>query len=438
MSGIDPTRNCRAVVVGINKYQNFPSNMELKGAENDAKEIAEKLKEFGYFKIDLLLGSKGEATSENIRKAISNIFYNSQLYEIVLFYFAGHGILDASGNGYIAPSDMLPDEPFVYGINMQDLNGVISNYFKKYSPASQTTALIVLDCCYSGLTAQDTRTNNTVAKEDFEKSIKNSFGEGKFYLASSSGTQKSKEFCRNHRGQVENHDHGVFSYFFIEGLDGAAANDNGDITLARLISFIDREMTGLKIDQAFTYDANQARNIENIRIAMAHEKRLRKIERLLKTSEFDEDDLGSMYEAAVNIEELLLMEQQNKNAIEIKKNISEKLKQYKEQFPKWLLKNEKSYRKSINGIRKNLYISLYDFCANYLKDFDSFLKISEESLCLLGAICDASHLSYSEGFFPLRCQTCCSSRPESENKDIRSESSYLAADKAFVEERRNL
>ena len=100
----------RAVAIGINVYNDSNNIPKLKGAENDAKEVYERLKNpnIGNFEIHtdhLLIGSN--ATCEHIRKAISDVLWKTTSTDLVLFYFSGHGFVDGYGKGYIAPYDMI-------------------------------------------------------------------------------------------------------------------------------------------------------------------------------------------------------------------------------------------------------------------------------------------------------------------------------------------
>ena len=84
-------RGC--IVIGINQY-NKPKIPDLKGAENDANEIAKILQQYGKFASNkdchILLGPN--ATSENIRTAINDLFWSEDRCDIILFYFSGHGM----------------------------------------------------------------------------------------------------------------------------------------------------------------------------------------------------------------------------------------------------------------------------------------------------------------------------------------------------------
>ncbi len=136
----------RAVIVGINEYKDSENIETLSGAEGDAKDIYERLSDpnIGDFKIskekEYLVGEN--ATFEKIREAISKLFWKPEKKaNLALFYFSGHGFQDGSGNTYIAPYDMIKDEPFLHGINLEELMRLFNN------PENDTN-IIILDCCY--------------------------------------------------------------------------------------------------------------------------------------------------------------------------------------------------------------------------------------------------------------------------------------------------
>lgn len=135
----------QAVIVGINEYKD-PEIPKLNGAVNDAVEVWQKLKYFGNFNVTsnhFLLDSK--ATFTAIREAISDLLYKTDLCDVAIFYFSGHGFVDAYHEGYLAPWDMLRSDPFVYGLKVTELKQLIRNSVGK------ATILIILDCSYSGI-----------------------------------------------------------------------------------------------------------------------------------------------------------------------------------------------------------------------------------------------------------------------------------------------
>jgi hypothetical protein len=238
-----------AVVVGINKYDDARIRPELKGAENDAREVFARLQRFGNFEVDkrkhLLLGER--AKSENIRRAISDLFWKKDPCDIAVFYFSGHGFLDDYGNGYIAPWDHEYDDPFVCGIRMQELR----QYFQANN--NKAEALLILDCCHSGVTAEPQKGSADLSGR-FYDSLTNDqqtvMGSGKFILASSGADEKSREMNACHGLKIldkkldelefedlEKHNHGVMTYYLLEGMNGGAAED-GAVKIGRLYDYV--------------------------------------------------------------------------------------------------------------------------------------------------------------------------------------------------------
>ena len=109
MSNEKEPQNRKAIIVGVNQYESDSEIPTLAGAENDAQEIYERFKNNGKFEISnnhLLIGR--DATRRKILKAVSQIFRREDNYDLVTFYFSGHGMVDENNEGYIAPYDMDP------------------------------------------------------------------------------------------------------------------------------------------------------------------------------------------------------------------------------------------------------------------------------------------------------------------------------------------
>ena len=58
---------------------------------------------------------------------------------------------EENNEGYLAPYDMDPEDPFVSGINMEDLKKAI------YKSKNKASVIIILDCCYAGIATKDTK-----------------------------------------------------------------------------------------------------------------------------------------------------------------------------------------------------------------------------------------------------------------------------------------
>ncbi len=100
--GINPTPIFNdkriAFVVGNSHYSN--SEMNLANPENDARDVAEKLKGLGF---EVVL--KLDATKENMEKELSVFGEKAKDYDVAMFYYAGHGI-QSKGVNYLIPTNI--------------------------------------------------------------------------------------------------------------------------------------------------------------------------------------------------------------------------------------------------------------------------------------------------------------------------------------------
>jgi len=196
----------KAIFIGINEYEDKKIPI-LAGAENDAVEICERFVKNGDFNIldnHKLIGS--DATRKNILSAVSDIFRSDEKCDLITFYFSGHGVLDNNKEGYIAPYDMVSSDPFINGINMDDLRKVISN------SKNDAGVITFLDCCYAGIVTKDltkaiasTAFVDTTTKDLYSEQVikiigstdttdpKLQYGKGKIILASSESDSVSRE-----------------------------------------------------------------------------------------------------------------------------------------------------------------------------------------------------------------------------------------------------
>ena len=236
----------RAVVIGINNYQDQEKIRPLKGAENDAREICDSLKNYGGFDILHFL-TADNATFANIRQAISDLFWRTDDCEMAVFYFSGHGFQDGYGQGYIAPYDIKYAEPFVRGIRTQEL--------KEFFLASKgkQSALLILDACHSGVATEGRKglVNLTPLSKSLEPSDEETptRGSGRFILASSRADQESREINCWHKIRGENeseHFHGAFTFHLLEGLNGQAAGSDNQVTLGRLHTYLKDQTKDMK------------------------------------------------------------------------------------------------------------------------------------------------------------------------------------------------
>jgi Caspase domain len=226
----------RAVVIGIDNYTGKVE--KLSGAVLDATEVYQVLTTNGGFEIkDEHFLTNADATSEKIRAAISDLFWQSEeKCGTALFYFAGHGRHDHLGYGYLLPHDADAAAPFVKGICIQELKRLFVD------SKVNNSAVMVLDCCYSGI-ATATR-GGGLDEVDAIKNLNDalrleSTGSGRFILASARADEKARERKQKHARDGDEHIHGLYSFHLIEALRGAAADKDGYISLGGVIRHID-------------------------------------------------------------------------------------------------------------------------------------------------------------------------------------------------------
>jgi uncharacterized caspase-like protein len=379
-----------AILIGIDKYQEIEDIPQLSGAENDARELFNRLTKLGRFEVlpaHYLLGK--DATNRSILKAISDVFRKDVVnYSLVVFYFSGHGMIDENQEGYIAPYDMYPEDPFVGGISMEDLRRTI------YRSKNKASVVVILDCCYAGIAAkstkgmQDAQTKHLYAhqlQKLIESPDENDFvgsEHGKIILASSEPNAVSRE--RNnctHRNDISTlpHSHGAFTYHLIEGLDGEAANkDTGIITFGSLKNHIENKMIA-EGRQKPIYSAEGSLGVENIRIAESLPRLKEKVEELISQAQefLKSTDIQSLTQAAKKVGELVALDPENEAISGLRKDIDNTLFRYKDPLKNWLNNNlTTTLRLKIEQIRAGLYDNtFYDLVEslsyNELQNIDS-------------------------------------------------------------------
>jgi hypothetical protein len=369
----------QAVVVGINNYKD-QRILGLKGAENDANDIHYRLgsKSIGNFFISdehFLIGE--EATFNKIRKAISDIFWQTDAGDLSLFYFSGHGFVDGYGNGYIAPYDISVDEPFVCGLNMDDLRRVLINSTKK-------SVVMILDCCHSGIS---TKTDKSIPKsslpyEQYFSDFSMGVGEGKFILASSEADEESRESEFEHKTVSGKHHHGILSYYLIEGLDGLASKENGMVTLSGLKDYAEKQVQA-KSKQKPKFFASESSGLNYINMAISPKIYGTFIGQRLETAResFNRGTPESLILSTENISQLLEVDQNHQEAIAIRDEIDEKFRNFEDSIIDWLIEHSFEISSSIPQIDAELKKIATEMCYEKITKMDKSKKVLVANLC---------------------------------------------------------
>jgi uncharacterized caspase-like protein len=231
------------VVIGIGRHE----SREVPGLRYtvaDAESVYEALIRRAGFQKDhvLLLTDKTERkpTLRNIRWALGTFLSRSaQKDDTVLIFFAGHGAPEVDPRGierdglakYLIPSDVDPDDLYSSALPMDELQTIFSRI-----EAERVVAF--LDTCYSGAaggrTFQSKKTRSSQVDDLFLEQLTRS--KGRAIITASRPTEVSIE--------LSDLGHGIFSYYLVEGLNGAAdLNHDGIVTIQELYEYLEQQVT---------------------------------------------------------------------------------------------------------------------------------------------------------------------------------------------------
>ncbi len=232
-----------AVVIGIGQYES-PGIPRLRYTVPDAQAIHDTLVGPAGFKKEhvLLLTDKTERkpTVRNIRWALGTFLSRSaKKSDTVLIFFAGHGAPEVDPRGverdglakYLIPSDADPEDLYSTALPMDELQTI-------FARIESDRVVAFLDACYSGAAGGRT----FAAKKTRAGSVDDLFLErltrskGRAIVTASRTNEVSLE--------LPDLGHGIFTYYLVEGLKGAAdANRDGIVSLQELYEYVEQQVT---------------------------------------------------------------------------------------------------------------------------------------------------------------------------------------------------
>ncbi len=235
-----------ALLIGVNQYDR-PDITPLKYAVADVESVYQALTDpacGGFPKRNVkLLTTKAEGDllpkKANILFWIGWLKKHVQAADTVVLYFSGHGITDGeSGESYLLPMDAdIRNSETLAG------SGIQVNYIHQRLTALPAKKLLFfLDAC---------RNDPAAGKGDADAPMTKSFEEQAKVEGEGRGTFYS---CKVGERSYEWHDqgHGVFTYYVVQGLRGAAAGSDGNVTLDRLTKYVTQNVA----DWARDHDRN--------------------------------------------------------------------------------------------------------------------------------------------------------------------------------------
>ena len=221
--------NTYAIIIGINKYMNISP---LKYASVDATSFYDLLQSpaFNIKKQNLHLLIDSSASRSNIYKEMYELEEVLKPNDLLIFYFAGHGDIEAkiqTNNSLL----LLPQSPsfnYLRSGEYLDMN-TIRDYFVSLTNKKVRTYFIC-DACHSG---------NLIGGMEGQRltslSLQQSWANEVKFLSCQSN-ELSQEGRRWGNGR------GVFTYFLDLALQGMADNGDGKITLGEIKRYMETEV----------------------------------------------------------------------------------------------------------------------------------------------------------------------------------------------------
>ncbi|MGN2360972.1 protein kinase domain-containing protein [Streptomyces luridiscabiei] len=213
-----------ALVVGIDAYRDrWP---KLSCSTHDADQIAEVLQmdEYGF---NVTLLQNEQATKTNVLHWLVDAKNSGA--DKILFYFSGHGASTELGH-YLVTFD---NRDFDEGVALPDILRILEPV-----DTQDSQVVVLLDCCHSGGAVTGTggtviRVTDLTSSEilDVARQVESSSA----VIAACIESQSAWE--------VNNLGHGIFTYYLLYALTGAAADHTGSVTAHSIYEIISREMS---------------------------------------------------------------------------------------------------------------------------------------------------------------------------------------------------
>ncbi|QLE43716.1 ABC transporter substrate-binding protein [Nostoc sp. C052] len=211
-----------ALLIAVSEYE--PGLTPLPSTIKDIEAMQRVLgdPEIGGFEVKSLLNPD----NLEMQTAIENLFLDRQRDDIVLLYFSGHGIKYDSGKLYFATKITRRNEKGelfkASTVSADFVHDIIND-----SRSRSRRQVIILDCCFSGAFANETKSRDDVSL-DFQKIQLG--GEGRAVLTSSTSIQYSFE--------------SIYTQYLVQGIETGEADENNDgfISVDELHQYVQRKV----------------------------------------------------------------------------------------------------------------------------------------------------------------------------------------------------
>lgn len=210
-----------ALVIGIDKYKSLP---EAEFAVRDAAAVRAHLRAMGYPSRNIVYLEGPDATRTGIQSYLEEwLPRNVRPQSTIFLYYSGHGAPDPkNGDAYLVPWDA--DVKF-----LKTTAYPLKQLYASLGALKTKQVIVALDACFSGaggrsVLAKGIRPLVTTVDQGFAPQG------GMVLFAAASGDEVTST--------LENQGHGMFTYFFLKGLNGEAKDGAGQVTAKGLFEYI--------------------------------------------------------------------------------------------------------------------------------------------------------------------------------------------------------
>jgi hypothetical protein len=222
-----------ALVIGVNKYTD-PQITQLKGSDNDARTLADALVRFAGFPQDqvILLSTDQPAerqpTRVNILRRLSNLSSTVPKDGLLLVSFAGHG-MERGGQAYLLPVDAQISDQISF---LEETAISVNRVKERIRETGVAQVVVLLDACRNdpGGRADAPNPLSAAYTNAFNFDVRNREVQAFATLYATGIGQRAYEYTEKKQG--------YFTWAVVEGLKGGAANEQGEITLAQLVKYV--------------------------------------------------------------------------------------------------------------------------------------------------------------------------------------------------------
>lgn len=224
------------VTIGVNTYKNNKYNLNYAQADADGVEKAVKQNSGSLFKEIVTYNIRNDkAVKPTILAALDDIKKKSLQQDVLLVYYAGHGVMTEGTNGefYIVPHDVTQ----LYGKDdVLKEKGISATSLKQYAQEiNAQKQVFILDACQSAGALETVAVRGAAEEKAIAQLARST---GTFWITATGSNQFATEF--------EKLGHGIFTYALLEGINGGAdANADKKLTVRELSTFIENKVPEL-------------------------------------------------------------------------------------------------------------------------------------------------------------------------------------------------